>query len=48
MPGTARKDVLRRFDHAVDAGMAVQRDPHRHALAQQRPQPVEIACAGTA
>ncbi len=40
--GDRAQNLLGRFDDATDAGMAVQRDPHRHALAQQWPQPVEI------
>ena len=40
--GTAAQNILGGGDHAADAGMLVQRDPHRHRLAKQRPQPVEV------
>jgi hypothetical protein len=42
MPGTAHRNLLRGFDDALDAGMAVQRNTHRHALAEQRPHPAEM------
>ena len=35
------QNVLGRLDHPGNAGMSMQRDPHRHARAQQRLEPVE-------
>jgi hypothetical protein len=40
--GDRAQNVLGRFDDSMDARMAVQCDPHRHGLTQQRPQSVEI------
>ena len=40
--GHGAQNILGGFDDAMNAGMAMQRDPHRHAFAQQRPQPVEF------
>ena len=37
------EDVLGRLDHALEPGMAVQGDAHLDGLAQERPQPIEIA-----
>ena len=35
--GHGAQYVLRRLDDAGDPGMTMQRNPHRHALAQKRP-----------
>ena len=42
------QNVLGGLDHALDPGMAVQRDAHVDAPAQKRPQPGRGCRAGTA
>ena len=36
------QDVLGRFDHALDAGMAVERHAHLDAPLEERPEPIEV------
>src|SRR5712692_10089974 len=36
------QDILGGLDHALDAGMAVEREAHRNARFQERPQAVEV------
>jgi hypothetical protein len=47
-PRHRAKNELRRLHHARDPGVAMQRDPQRHRIAQQRLQLVELAREETA